>query len=79
MRWAFEVVRSSEVVRTRCHSTDHKRPPIRLLTQLYAYLLAFFGASGVTTIWRYRNLFIIITIIVVIFIPQAVKIPGVKN
>jgi len=32
-----------------------------------------FSASKVTTFWRYTNLFIII------FLPQVVQIPGVKN
>ena len=35
------------------------------------------SASEVMTLWRYTNLFIII--IVVFFVPQVVKIPGVKN
>jgi len=35
------------------------------------------SASEVMTLWRYTNLFIII--IIIVFIPQIVKIPGVKN
>ena len=35
------------------------------------------SASEVTILWRYTNLFIII--IIIIFIPQVVKIPVVNN
>ena len=38
-----------------------------------------FGASEVTTLWRDRNVYIIIIIINLFFIPQVVKKHGVKN
>ena len=47
-----------------------------------AWLWLWSSASEVTTLWRYTNLFIIIIIIFFLFflfIPQVVKIPGVKN
>ena len=51
---------------------------LQSLTQIAKKLRTGGGASEVTTLWRYTNLFIII-IIFFLFIPQVVKIPGVKN
>jgi len=45
--------------------------------RVVSFCLQQSSASEVTTLWRYRNLFVIITII--IFTSQVVQIRGVKN
>jgi len=60
---------------------------IGIITVVLFYLLFFLLTVCVcnhclhyklTTLWRYTNMFIII-IIIIIFIPHVVKIPGVEN